>query len=168
MSSPADIKEACLNRYILRTVMADVRYALSIKQPWAALLAHGLKTIEVRRWPTARRGRILIHAARIPDERPEAWALVPRELTESANLLGGIIGAGELTECRAYLTLTDFSADCPNHLNDASWFELPVLYGFVFDSLHELPFRKYPGWMRFFPIDQALPVRKSKSGPKKS
>ena len=35
-------------------------YALSIKQPWAALVVQGLKTIEIRRWPTARRGQILI------------------------------------------------------------------------------------------------------------
>ena len=55
-------------------------YALSIKQPWAALLVAGIKTVEIRRWPTNRRGRILIHAARIPDPRPEAWALVPDEL----------------------------------------------------------------------------------------
>src|SRR5271167_1377360 len=73
-------------------------YALSLKQPWAALLAHGRKTIEVRRWPTARRGRILIHAARVPDERPEAWAHVPPEWLETAQLLGGIIGAGEITD----------------------------------------------------------------------
>src|SRR5205823_6217499 len=31
-------------------------YALSLKQPWATLLAHAVKTIEVRKWPTARRG----------------------------------------------------------------------------------------------------------------
>ncbi len=40
-------------------------YALSLKQPWAALLVTGRKRIEVRNWPTARRGRILIHAARV-------------------------------------------------------------------------------------------------------
>src|SRR4051794_31022472 len=60
--------------------MAEVEYALSLKQPWAALLVHGVKTIEVRRWPTARRGRVLIHAARVPDDRPEAWSRVPEEL----------------------------------------------------------------------------------------
>ena len=70
------------------------QYALSLKQPWAALLVHGLKTIEVRRWPTARRGCVLIHAARVPDKRPEAWAHVPAEWLETAQLLGGIIGIG--------------------------------------------------------------------------
>src|SRR5947199_331497 len=56
--------------------MAEVRYALSFKQPWAALLVHGLKSIEVRVWPIARRGPVLIHAARIPDPRPDA--VLPR------------------------------------------------------------------------------------------
>src|SRR5207245_2747235 len=34
--------------------MPEVRYALSLKQPWATLLVHGLKSIEVRRWSTPR------------------------------------------------------------------------------------------------------------------
>lgn len=128
-------------------------YALSLKQPWAALLVHGRKTIEVRRWPTARRGRILIHAARIPDERPKVWALVPPELVESARLVGGIIGEGNLTGCIAYRTLEQFTTDKDRHLNDPAWFREPVLYGFVFEQLTVLPFRPYPGWMRFFSVD---------------
>lgn len=130
------------------------QYALSLKQPWAALLAHGLKTIEVRRWPTARRGPVLIHAARIPDERPEAWAHVPKEWLETAQLLGGIVGAGDILDCRSYRTLTEFQADQSCHLNDPSWFQAP-LYGFVFANLTLLPFRRYSGWMRFFPVEDA-------------
>ncbi len=60
-------------------------YAISLKQPWATLLVHGLKTIEVRRWSTPRRGRVLIHAAGVPDERAEAWRLVPAHLQEALN-----------------------------------------------------------------------------------
>src|SRR5262245_57009885 len=106
-------------------------YALSLKQPWAALLAHGRKTVEVRRWPTARRGRVLIHAAAAPDERPEAWALVPAELRDTAQLLGGIIGAGELTGCVAYRSREAFGADQAKHLNDPAWFRGALLYGFT-------------------------------------
>src|SRR5437764_8289281 len=86
-------------------------YAISIKQPWAALLVAGVKTVEVRRWPTARRGRVLIHAARIPDDRPEAWARVPPELEALARQQGGILGAAELTSCVSYRTLEAFVAD---------------------------------------------------------
>src|SRR6266446_3685372 len=74
-------------------------YALSLKQPWATLVVTGLKTIEVRSWPTARRGPILIHAARVPDHRPGAWAKLPLELHSAARLLGGIVGEGELNGC---------------------------------------------------------------------
>lgn len=36
--------------------------ALTIKQPWASLLVHGIKTVENRSWTTAYRGPIAIHA----------------------------------------------------------------------------------------------------------
>jgi hypothetical protein len=117
-------------------------------------LVFGRKTIEVRRWPTARRGRILIHAARVSDDRPEAWARVPEELLEAARLVGGIIGSGDLTGCLAYRTVEQFTADQTRHLNDPSWFRPPVLYGFTFDNLTVTPFRPYPGWMRFFPVPE--------------
>lgn len=131
------------------------QYALSLKQPWAALLVHGLKTIEVRRWPTARRGRILIHAARVPDERPEAWAHVPAEMRVSAQLLGGIVGIGDLVDCITYRSREVFQADQSRHFNDPSWFEPPKLFGFRFANLSVLPFRPYPGWMRFFAVEEA-------------
>jgi hypothetical protein len=134
-------------------------YALSLKQPWAALLVHGRKTVEVRRWPTARRGRILIHAARVVDERPEAWALVPEDLRETAGQVGGLIGAGELTDCLTYRTVEAFTADQGRHLNDPAWFRPPVLYGFAFTALVLLPFRRYPGWMRFFRVEERAPGR---------
>ncbi len=127
--------------------------ALSLKQPWAALLAAGLKTVEVRNWPTARRGRVLIHAAQKPDARDEAWALVPPGLAEAARLNGGIVGAGDLVACLTYRSAEAFARDRDRHLNDPSWFEPPVLYGFEFAGLCLLPFRPYPGWMRFFEVD---------------
>lgn len=37
--------------------------ALSIKQPWASLIASGIKNIENRTWKTNFRGRIYIHAS---------------------------------------------------------------------------------------------------------
>jgi hypothetical protein len=134
-------------------------FALSLKQPWAALLAHGLKTVEVRRWPTGRRERILIHAARVPDERAAAWARVPPEVLPAAQLLGGIVGAGDLAGCVAYHGPGPFAADQPRHLNEPSWFEEPVLYGFVFANLEVFPFRRYPGWMRFFLVNDEPPAR---------
>jgi hypothetical protein len=37
--------------------------ALSVKQPWASLIALGEKTIECRSWSTRYRGPLLIHAS---------------------------------------------------------------------------------------------------------
>jgi hypothetical protein len=127
------------------------QYALSIKQPWAALVVQGRKTIEIRRWPTSRRGRLLIHAARVPDSRVEIWRHVPDDLKELAHLKGGIIGAVELTDCLKYPDLATFVADQPLHYNEPSWFE-PVLYGFTFTKPEIVPFQKYPGWFRFFKV----------------
>mgnify|MGYP001598287829 CR=1 FL=1 len=37
--------------------------ALSVRQPWASLIASGKKTIELRRWKTSYRGPLLICAS---------------------------------------------------------------------------------------------------------
>lgn len=153
-----------------------MQYALSLKQPWAALLVHGLKTIEVRSWRTFHRGPVLIHAARVPDDRPEALAARNRlsgEGQEMARQLGGIIGAGELIDLRTYLGVEEFRADQLHHLNDPSWFEPPRLYGFVFAHPTVMHFFPCPGKTRLFkmawdqaatpledaPVDEAVTVR---------
>lgn len=133
--------------------MPERVYALSLKQPWATLVVHGLKSIEIRRWATARRGRILIHAARIPDTRAETTALVPEGLRRISELLGGFIGSAEIVACREYRSADDFTADRALHLNDPLWYLPPVMYGFEFANPKAMPFRPYSGWMRFFPVD---------------
>jgi hypothetical protein len=131
-----------------------VRYdALSIKQPWATLLAHGRKTIEVRRWRTYFRGTLLIHAAHLSDERPEAWARVPADLHEEARRVGGIVGVGQLDDCKVYRTLPDFVADEAQHLNDPGWFEPQGLFGLCFTELRVLPYHRVPGYVRIFKVD---------------
>jgi len=40
--------------------------AISLKQPWATLIASGKKTIETRTWPTNYRGDLLICASKRP------------------------------------------------------------------------------------------------------
>lgn len=37
--------------------------ALTIKQPWASLIAHGIKDVENRTWRTKYRGRIYVHVS---------------------------------------------------------------------------------------------------------
>lgn len=142
-------------------------HALSLKQPWAALLAAGLKTIEIRRWRTDFRGPLLIHAARKPDDRPETWTLVPPELHETAQLEGGIIGVGTLTACKVYRSAQTFTSDRHLHLNDPSWFDSPGLFGFCFADLRPLPFRRVRGYVRIFEVeidDLDLPVPTARGG----
>ena len=136
-----------------------VVYALSIKQPWAALVVAGLKSVEIRRWPTVRHGRILIHAGRIPDDRPDAWKYVQTpEVRTLAQLRGGIIGAVELTGCLSYQELDGFVADQAKHRNEPSWFEPPRMYGFTFAHPEVLTYASYPGWFRFFPVPATIEV----------
>ncbi len=135
----------------------ECQYALSLKQPWAALVVHGLKTIEVRRWPTTRRGRILIHASRVPDTRAQAWQRLPKHLEHEAQRHGGIVGAVDLVGCIVYRDLDDFLRDQPRHLNEAEWFS-SGLYGFTFTSAQVLQFQRCSGWMRFFPVLPAAAV----------
>lgn len=132
--------------------MTPAVYALSIKQPWAGLIVHGRKSIEVRRWATQRRGRILVHAARIPDPRAAAWEWVTSDLRVACAQVGGIIGSADLTDCRAYRHRREFESDGDRHLNDPSWYQTP-LYGFVFNNAKPLPFRPLSGWMRFFTVE---------------
>lgn len=50
--------------------------AISLWQPWASLMAEGLKRNETRHWATSYRGPILIHATK----RMEAPTILMREL----------------------------------------------------------------------------------------
>lgn len=132
----------------------EVSYALSVKQPWAALLAHGVKSVEVRTWPASRRGRVLIHASKVPDERPEAWKWVTTpELRLATDLRGGVVGVGELTGCIAYPTAVAFEADAGRHLNAPDWYVEAGLFGLTFRELRPVPFYAVPGNTFFFRVE---------------
>lgn len=53
--------------------------ALTIHQPWATLIAQGIKTIETRSWPTKYRGPILIHSSiQSPDKIKAAASILKK------------------------------------------------------------------------------------------
>lgn len=134
--------------------MPENAVAISVKQPWAALLVAGRKTVEVRTWKTRRRGRVFIHASKVPDERPEGWAHIDTpELTELTRLRGGIIGVGELVGCVNYGTVEAFVAAAELHRNAAAWFVPAGLYGFVFQDLHPIAYHACLGQTMFFPVE---------------
>src|SRR5262249_54590278 len=112
-------------------IMAEIAYAPSVKPPWATLLVGGMQRVEIPSCATARRGRVLIHAAKLPDPYPAAWAMVPAHLRTAAQVTGGLVGACEITGCITYTDRDGFAADRTRHLNDPDWFRAPALYGFT-------------------------------------
>ena len=134
--------------------MAEPLVAISVKQPWATLIVAGLKTIEIRSWPTRRRGPVLIHAGKVPDERPEGWERIATpELQAAAELRGGLIGVANLVACKGYASARSFTADANLHLNEPSWFAPPRIYGFVLRDIRALDFYPYVGQTLFFRVD---------------
>ena len=67
--------------------------ALSIRQPWATLIASGRKTIELREWSTSYRGLLWIHAG-----KSASTELLGRFGLEDT-FRGGFIGAARLGAC---------------------------------------------------------------------
>jgi hypothetical protein len=56
--------------------------ALSIKQPWANLIATGEKTIETRLWATSYRGQVLLLSSKQPKIAPAGCAVALAELVD--------------------------------------------------------------------------------------
>jgi hypothetical protein len=134
--------------------MATKLFAISVKQPWAALLIAGLKTVEVRTWATRTRGRVLIHAAKSADPRPEGWRLINTpELKELASLRGGLIGFADLTACVRYRTSEAFAEAVEEHRNAPEWFRAGGLYGFVFQNPTPIAYHACPGQTLFFAVE---------------
>lgn len=129
--------------------------ALSLKQPWAALVVLGYKTIEVRTWATSYRGPLLIHAARQSDPRRLPWP-IPDSARRLAELRGGIVGIVELVDCLSYTDRERFTLDSALHWNLPEWFAPPCMYGFVFRQPRPLPFVNCSGWFRLFRVSARL------------
>lgn len=80
--------------------------ALSIKQPWASLIAHGIKDIENRTWKTKFRGRIYIHASapkkfniQLTDEQTKEAIPILKTAFEGTMPFGAIIGEVRVIDC---------------------------------------------------------------------
>jgi len=83
--------------------------ALSVKQPWANLIASGRKTIEVRTWATTYRGPVIIVSSKRPDIEPT----------------GCTVALANLDDCTE-ITDSDFSDCFPGELRrdyGIKWYE---------------------------------------------
>ena len=79
--------------------------ALSIKQPWANMIALGEKTIETRAWSTDFRGPILIVSSKTPQIDPAGYALA----------------VGKLTDCRPMTKNDENEACCKLYPGAYAW-----------------------------------------------
>jgi len=87
--------------------------AITIWQPWASAIACGIKTIEVRKWRTDYRGRILIHAGQKRDGSREAVRLAERlDALAVALPTGVVVSVGEMTDCRRLIGKDETGACC--------------------------------------------------------
>jgi hypothetical protein len=75
--------------------------ALTVCQPWAELIARGIKLVENRTWPTAYRGPLAIHAG-----KSRQWLMDPRDWHYAVELpatdaltFGALIAVVELVDC---------------------------------------------------------------------
>ena len=84
---------------------------LSLKQPFANLLAFGEKTVELRKWNTKFRGEFLIHASKkIDEDACERLDIILDNLS-----IGAIIGSAFLYDVKVYSNQEDFNRDKQNH-----------------------------------------------------
>lgn len=112
-------------------------YCLSVRQPWAALIVAGIKTIENRKGLKNFRGLCYIHAAKTVDKRGFKWLegnLDPEIYSNLEFHTGGIIGLVTITDCV--------------QKSDSIWFTGPN--GFVLKYPKQIDFYPCPGQLGFF------------------
>jgi hypothetical protein len=115
--------------------------ALSIRQPWAWLIANGHKPVENRTWNTKHRGPFLIHAGLAFDTDGYHWvkqAFPAIQMPEIKDFpTGGIVGKADLVDCIP-----------PGSNLDSDWYFGD--YGFMVADAKPLPFKKLRGKLNFF------------------
>ncbi len=113
--------------------------ALSVRQPWAWLIVQGFKDVENRTWDTNFRGRVQIHAGKVPDP---GWfprleeIIAERGIILPENLaLGALVGEVEIIDC-----VTE---------SDSPWFVGPYGFQLARPQAYDIPIR-LRGMLGFF------------------
>jgi len=79
--------------------------AISIKQPWANLIASGQKSIETRVWATPYRGEILLVSSKTPRIQPTGCA----------------VAVADLVDCRPMTRADEDAAKCHIYPDAVAW-----------------------------------------------
>ena len=116
--------------------------AISVKQPWAGLIAGGQKTIETRTWSTPYRGPILICSSLQPD--PEALAL-EMLVYHQHKAAGTALATADLCACRPMTKADEAAAMCEFY---------PRAWAWVLENIRPLPIpRRVRGQLGIFEVD---------------
>lgn len=106
---------------------------LSVSQPFADLIIHGKKTIELRRWNTNFRGELLIHSPKkIRFQDCKRLRINPKNLVR-----GAIIGKAEIYDVKKYNSQSEIIKDSKKHYASKSFKNNN--YGFLIKNAR--PFR---------------------------
>jgi len=126
---------------------------LSLKQPFADLLAHGEKTTELRKWNTSFRGEFLIHASKTIDIKScERLDMDSKKFT-----IGAIIGSAFLYDVKEYSYQQEFERDRHKHLSVVTKYFEGYKYGFLIRNAKMLKKpTPYPGKLKFFEVDDSI------------
>lgn len=105
--------------------------ALSIKQPWASMIARGEKTIETRTWRTKYRGPLLIVSSKKPAIKglPAGMAMVVVDLVDCRPMTRG--ADEEAARCDVY----------------------PGAHAWVLENVREIPSFPVKGCLGFYEVE---------------
>lgn len=139
--------------------------ALSIKQPWASLISHGIKDIENRTWKTHFRGRIYIHASSISKGMLGLLNKKQVEYIRSKSELdfdfptSAIIGEVDIVDCVINHESIWAEKTCQSLLTD-EYIEKPI-YNWVLANpvLYEKPILKVKGKLSFWEPDEFIKLK---------
>ena len=133
--------------------LAGTIKALSLKQPFAWLIAHGYLLVDDRSWGTTYRGPILIHASKGLYEAYYDYIRLHTDipLPDRSELdYGGVVGMAELVLCSKPGALpAGISREQRAHFGGIH----AEYYGFLFARARPLPLMPCPGKLGIFDID---------------
>lgn len=144
--------------------------AISIKQPWASLIAHGIKDIENRTWKTNFRGRVYIHvsAKSIKDLSSlfsdDQWDKMGEEMRCNMVLnnfpLSAIIGEVDIVDCTINHPSTWAEKTASRAFADQPYYFDKPIYNWVLSNpiLYEKPILNVKGKLSFWDFNGLIDV----------
>ena len=112
--------------------------ALSLKQPWASLIAIGKKTIETRTWSTNYRGKLLIVSSKTFDKNYPYHNFLSLGLP-----MGKALAIVEVVDCRKMKKEDEEAAGLPYR---------PDLYSWILSDIQKIEPFPVKGQLRFYEV----------------